>query len=106
MNEWAWNPSTVQAMASLVIAAGLVITIGGIIFAAIHNRRTRNLQAILTISMDMRKRWESGWEKILRYRAPSMDLDSRHRGEVDSRRHPDSTQRLPPHQASSRLGED
>lgn len=82
MGEWGLNPSTFQAVGSIATAIGLVIAFLGIYRTDLHNRRSRNLQADLRISEDLRGRWERGWGKILREDIPKMDLDERHRGEV------------------------
>ena len=65
MSEWGFNPGTVQAVGAIGVATGLIATFAGIFLAERHNRRSRNLDAILVISMDMRGRWENGWSLYL-----------------------------------------
>ena len=78
MEEWGFNPSTVSALGSIAVLIVLVTV--GIEF--IQNRRARNLEAILTLSTDMRKRWESEWEHLLREKIPSLSPEDRKKGEV------------------------
>ena len=92
--QWGWDPQTFEA-----IATSLAVLLGSIgIFIAIRalrqaqeaneraymqNRRARNVTAILSISSDMRKRWEGGWDSILREKAPRLnELDETERVEV------------------------
>ena len=53
MEEWGFNPSTVSAIGSIAVL--LVLVSIGLEF--MQNRRARNLEAILTISTDIRNRW-------------------------------------------------
>ena len=78
MEEWGFNPSTVSAIGSIAVL--LVLVSIGIEF--MQNRRARNLEAILLLSADMRKRWESEWEYLLREKIPSLSLEDRKEGEV------------------------
>jgi hypothetical protein len=47
-----------------------------------ENRRARNLEAILHISDDFRKRWESSWGAVLRDEVPQLNLEEREQGRV------------------------
>ncbi len=71
-----------SAIGSLVSAGAVIIALIGLVIAYRQNRRARNLQAFLEISTDMRRRWEGGWQVILREKVPLMDLTKRHSGEV------------------------
>ena len=78
MEEWGFNPSTVSAIGSIAVL--LVLVSIGLEF--MQNRRARNLEAILTISTDIRNRWESEWEYLLREKIPGLSLEERKEGEV------------------------
>ena len=78
MQDWGFNPSTLSAIGSV----GVLIAFLGLVLGFMQNRRARNLQAVLHISDDMRRRWESGWQSILRDQVPNMNLEARHSGKV------------------------
>ncbi len=82
MANWGLNPDSMSAIGSLVSAGAVIIALIGLVIAYRQNRRARNLQAFLEISTDMRRRWEGGWQVILREKVPLMDLTKRHSGEV------------------------
>ena len=82
VEKWGFNPSTVGAIGTVVAAAGFVAGLIGLVLTYKQNKRARNLDAFIAISIDMRRRWENEWASILREQVPRLNLKERHSGEV------------------------
>ncbi len=82
MEHWGFNPASVSAVGSAVSAAAVIVAVIGLVVAYRQERRSRNLQAFLEISGDMRRRWEKGWDVMLRETVPKLNLQERSSGEV------------------------
>jgi len=78
MTYWGNNPHTLEAIGSVIF----LIILSGVVIEFVQGRRARNLQAILAISADMRRRWEGGWEHLLRDKIPHLNLEERRSGDV------------------------
>ena len=82
MEQWGFNPESVSAVGSAVSAAAVIVAVIGLVLAYRQERRARNLQAFLEISGDMRRRWENGWDVMLRETVPKLNLQERSSGEA------------------------
>jgi hypothetical protein len=86
MEQWSLNPiafpAIVSAVATSLAVGGLILTICSMRSELAENRRARILEAVLHISDDFRKRWESSWGAILRDEVPQLNLEEREQGRV------------------------
>ena len=82
MSAWGWNPESVAAAGTVVAAVSLIVAIIGGARANRHNRKDRALQAFVSLSADIRDRWEGGWGKLLREDLPAMSEEEKRSPEV------------------------
>ena len=82
VSEWGFNPESISAAGTMIAAVALAVAIFGAFKSIQRARKERSLQAFLVLSIDMRKRWESGWRKLLREDLPNMTFEERESPDV------------------------